>query len=147
MSSCFAVCRYHWDWWRHCGRGCRFCLSGRLHHRFKHRISYLLLKVYMVSKNLDFLHTLQAMAQLQQNIPMAGAQMLTSSQAATLLGSQPLYIRTAGPIQGQQYSNIQTVTSAQLKGKVDGQRNVQVLKVVFLALFYYARYSKITTSQ
>ena len=80
-------------------------------------------------------------AQLQQHIPMAGAQMLTGSQA-TLLGSQPLYIRTAGPIQGQQgMLGMQAVTSAQLKGKVDGQGNVQVLKVVFLALFHYARYS------
>ncbi len=63
------------------------------------------------------------MASLQQaNMPMAGA---------TLLNSQPLYIRTAGPIQGQQgmLGNIQAVTAAQLKGKMDGQGNVQVLKV------------------
>lgn len=65
---------------------------------------------------------------LQQNYSVAGAQML-GNQATTLL------IR---PIQGQQgmLGNIQMSTSAQLKGKVDGQGNYQVVKVVILALLF-----------
>ncbi len=64
---------------------------------------------------------------------MAGAQMLTGNQTA-LLNSQPLYIRTAGPFQGQQgmLGNIQAVTAAQRKGKMDGQGNVQVFQVCAL---------------
>ena len=58
---------------------------------------------------------------LQQN-----QSLLTSQQAATILSSQPLYIRAATPLQ-HQLSNVQNVMPATSKGKIDvGPANVQI---------------------
>ncbi|XP_029651499.1 polyhomeotic-like protein 2 isoform X2 [Octopus sinensis] len=44
---------------------------------------------------------LQAMASLQQGIPLAAHQPLLATQSPTILAGQPLYIRTATPLQQQ----------------------------------------------
>ena len=63
---------------------------------------------------------------------MGGAQVLMGSQASV----QPVVFRTAGPIQGRHgvLSNIQAVTPAQLKRKVEGQ-NLQLVKVCLLVSY------------
>ncbi|XP_064642191.1 polyhomeotic-like protein 2 isoform X2 [Lineus longissimus] len=71
------------------------------------------------------LNHLQAMATLQQGIPMAHHQQLVggSQSPAIITGQPPLYIRTTGPIQQPQgvVTNIQGIT--QIKGRQNAETN------------------------